>query len=119
MPNEFAEQLKERTMRFALRVMRFCKALPSDWDARFVADQLFRAAARTAANYRSTCRARSKREFIAKLGTVVEESDESLFWLTLIGRSGLNESGEQKALLAEARELLAIFIKSSKTASGN
>jgi four helix bundle protein len=118
MSNEIAEQLKERTLRFALRAMRFCKTLPDSWEARFIADQLFRAATRTAANYRSTCRARSHREFISKMGTVVEESDESFFWLMLIGRSGMNETADQKELLGESRELLAIFIQSAKTASG-
>jgi four helix bundle protein len=88
MPNEIAEQLRERTMRFALRVMRFCRTLTTDWEGRFVADQLFRASARTSANYHAACRARSRREFISKLGM-------------------------------EARELLAIFIQSAKTASHN
>jgi len=119
MPNEFAEQLKERTMRFALRVMRFCRSLPQDWEGRFIADQLFRSGARTSANYHAACRARSRRDFVKKLGMVVEESDESVFWLTLVGRSGLNETGDQKDLLAEGRELLAIFVKSAKTASTN
>jgi len=119
MPNEIAEQIKERTMRFALRVMRLCRALPPDWEARFVADQLFRASARTSANYHAACRARSRRDFINKLGMVIEESDESVFWLTFVGRSALNETAEQKDLLAEGRELLAIFMQSAKTASEN
>src|SRR4051812_11883023 len=119
MPNEFADQLRERTMRFALRVMRFCRALPADWEGRFIADQLFRASARTSANYHAACRARSRRDFINKLGMTVEESDESVFWLTFVGRAGVNETADQKDLLAEGRELLAIFVKSAKTASGN
>ena len=119
MPNEIAEQIKERTMRFALRVMRLCRGLPPDWEARFVADQLFRASARTSANYHAACRARSRRDFINKLGMVIEESDESVFWLTFVGRSALNETAEQKDLLAEGRELLAIFMQSAKTASEN
>ena len=119
MPNEVAEQLKERTMRFALRAMRFCRGLPPDWEARFVADQLFRASARTSANYHAACRARSRRDFIHKLGMVIEESDESVFWLMFVGRSGLNETLDQKELLTEGRELLAIFIQSAKTASTN
>lgn len=117
--NQIAEALKERTMRFALRVMRFCRTLPETWEGRFVADQLFRAGTRTAANYHSTCRARSRRDFVAKMGTVVEESDESVFWLQFVGRSGMNETVDQKDLLAEARELLAIFMQSAKTASAN
>ena len=78
MPNEFAEQLKERTMRFALHVLRLCRTLPGDWEGRFVADQLFRSSARTSANYHAACRARSRRDFINKLGMVLEESDESV-----------------------------------------
>ncbi len=106
-------------MRFALRVMRLCRTLPPDWAGRFIADQLFRASARTSANYHAACRARSRRDFINKLGMVVEESDESVFWLAFVGRSALNETPEQKDLLAEGRELLAIFMQSTKTASEN
>jgi four helix bundle protein len=89
-------------MRFALRVMRLCRSLPGDWDGRFIADHLFRASARTSANYHAACRARSRRDFINKLGMVVEESDESVFWLMFVGRSGLNETTDQQALLVGA-----------------
>jgi four helix bundle protein len=119
MPNEIADQLKERTMRFALRVMRLCRTFSGDWEGRFVADQLFRASARTSANYHAACRARSHRDFVNKLGMVVEESDESVFWLTFVGRSGMNETTDQQDLAVEGRELLAIFIQSAKTASDN
>jgi len=104
-------------MRFALRVMHLCRALPTDWAGRFIADQLFRASARTGANYSAACRARSRRDFVNKLGMVVEESDEAVFWLTFVARSGMSETADQKELLAEGRELLAIFIQSAKTAS--
>ena len=117
--SEIAENLKERSLRFALRVMKFCKTLPDTWEGRFVTDQLFRAGSRTAANYRSSCRAKSRRDFIHKIGSVVEESDESVFWLIFIGRSGMNESAEHKHLLGEGGELLAIFVQSAKTASKN
>ena len=117
--NQVAEQLKERSLRFALRVMRLCRTLPDTWEGRFVADQLFRASSRASANYHATCRARSRRDFIHKMGMVVEQSDESVFWLRLIGRSGMNESSEQQDLLGEGRELLAIFTQSAKTASAN
>src|ERR1700730_9120255 len=66
----------------ALRVLRFCRALPIDWEGRFIADQLFRSSARTSANYHASCRARSRRDFVSKLGMGVEESDEAVFWLT-------------------------------------
>jgi four helix bundle protein len=117
--NQIAEHLKDRTMRFALRVMRMCQTLPETWEGRFVADQLFRASARTAANYHATCRAKSHRDFVSKMGNVVEESDESVFWLTFVGRSAMNQSSEQGSLLNESRELLAIFVESAKTASAN
>jgi four helix bundle protein len=103
----------------AVRVMRLCRSLSTEWEGRFIADQLLRASARTSANYHAACRARSRRDFINKLGMVVEESDESVFWLMFVGRSGMNETADQKELLAEARELLAIFIQSAKTASRN
>jgi four helix bundle protein len=119
MPNEVADLLKERTMRFALRVMLLCRSLPADWEGRFIADQLFRASAPASANYNAACRARSRRDFINKLGMVVEESDESVFWLMFVGRSGMNETTDQKELLSEGREWLAIFIQSAKTASDN
>jgi four helix bundle protein len=119
MPNEFAERFKDRSLRFSVQIMGFCRTFHDSWEGRFVADQLFRAAARTAANYRAACRARSHRDFTNKMGMAVEEADESVFWLTFVGESGLKETGDQKQLLAEARELLAIFTKSAKTASDN
>ncbi len=106
-------------MLFALCIMRFCHTLPDSWEGRFVADQLFRAGTRTAANYHSACRAKSHRDFVSKIGNVVEESDEAVFWLKFVGRSGMSQAVEQKDLLNEGRELLAIFTKSAKTASSN
>jgi four helix bundle protein len=119
MPNQVAERLKERSLRFSVRIMCFCRTFHDTWEGGFVADQLFRAAARTAANYRAACRARSHRDFTNKMGMAVEEADESVFWLTFVGGSGLKDTADQKDLLAEAGELLAIFAKSAKTASEN
>lgn len=104
-------------MRFALRVVRFCRTLPPTWEARHIAEQLFRSGTSLAANYRAACRARSRREFISKLGIVTEETDESVFWLMLLGHAEIAGGGELQHLLAEARELLAIFIASTKTAT--
>jgi four helix bundle protein len=117
MLNEYADRLKARTLRFSVRVMRFCRTFHDSWEGAFVADQLFRASARPAANYRAACRARSHRDFTNKIGMAVEEADESEFWLTFVGLSGLKATADQKQLLAEAGELLAIFAKSAKTAS--
>jgi four helix bundle protein len=117
--NEIAEQLKERTMLFALRVMRFCRTLPDTWESRHVRDQLFRSGAGVAANYHATCRARSHRDFVSKIGIVVEESDETLFWLNFVSRAELAREPDGSDLRSEARELLAIFTQSAKTASAN
>jgi four helix bundle protein len=106
-------------MCFALRITRFCRILPETWEARRIRDQLFRSATATAANYRAACRGRSRADFISKLGIVVEESDETVFWLDFVQRAGLNDSAEVMFLLQEARQLLAIFVQSAKTASAN
>src|SRR5436190_7007495 len=77
------KELKDRTKRFAVDVIRLCRELPVTLDGRTVGHQLIRCGTSVAANYRASCRARSRTEFIAKLGTVEEEADESLFWLEL------------------------------------
>jgi four helix bundle protein len=78
------QEMIKRTKQFALRVMKLVEALPRNVQGRSVASQLMRSGTSVAANYRAACRARSKPEFIAKLGTVEEEADESAFWLELI-----------------------------------
>jgi four helix bundle protein len=79
-----AEDLKKRTKQFALRVLKLVAALPNNVQGRAVGGQLVRAGTSVASNYRAACRGRSKAEFVAKLGIVVEEADESAFWLELI-----------------------------------
>jgi four helix bundle protein len=114
--DQFAQEMKERTMQFAVRVARFCRTLPETWEGRHVADQLFRCCTGQASNFSASCRGRTRREFAAKLGTVVEESDETVFWLTFINRAGISDCEELKNLMKEGRELLAIFAASAKTA---
>ena len=106
-------------MRFAVRVVRFCRTLPDTWEARRIGGQLIDSATSVAMNYRATRRGRSRAEFIAKLGIVVEEADESLGWLELISQLELSRGAELNWLLGEASELLAIFAKSQKTAKEN
>jgi four helix bundle protein len=77
-------ELKSRTKRFALRAMKLVRALPKDVPGKVIANQLMRSATSVAANYRASCRARSKTEFIAKIGVVLEEADESELWLELV-----------------------------------
>ena len=114
-PNE----LKDRTKRFAVQVIVLCRHLPTTLDAKRVGGQLIDAATSVAANYRAACRARSHAEFIAKLCIVLEESDESLFWLELMVDSKLITHARAERLLIEADELTAIFTTSLKTARGN
>ncbi len=110
------KELKDRTKRFAVGVIGLCRELPPTLDGRRLGGQLIDAATSVAANYRAACRARSRAEFIAKLGTVLEESDESLFWLELMVDANLVTKPRAERLLKEADELTAIFTTSVKTA---
>jgi four helix bundle protein len=109
--------LIERTKQFALRVIKLVGALPRTIEGRAIAKQLMRSGTSVAANYRAACRARSKAEFIAKLGTVEEEADESAFWLDLIIDAGLFSGAKTRPLLNEASEIVAIMASSKKTAT--
>ena len=110
------EQLKQRTKKFAVRIVRLFRALPKSDEARIIGRQLLRSGTSVGANYRAVCRARSKREFIAKVGCVVEESDESVFWLELLVECAIMPERKLAALTQEAEELLAIFAASQRTA---
>jgi four helix bundle protein len=112
------KELKDRTKRFAVAIIRLCRELPTTLDGRTLGGQLLHAATSVAANYRAACRARSRAEFIAKLGVVLEEADESLFWLELMVDSDVVTLSRVERLLKEADELTAIFVKSVKTAKG-
>ena len=112
-------ELRERTMRFAVRAVKFCRTLPETWEARRMAGQLIDSATSVAMNYRAAGRGRSRAEFIAKLGLVVEESDESVGWSELIARLELSSEPELMWLTGESQELLAIFGKSQITAKEN
>ena len=111
--------LKARTKQFALRVMKMVDALPRTIQGRAIAKQIIRSATSVAANYRVAFRARSRAEFIAKIGVVEEEADESCFWLELIIDSGLLTEERIRPLLSEAGELVAIMAASRKSAIGN
>lgn len=112
------QEMIARTKQFALRIMKLVGALPKTIQGRAIGNQIMRSGTSVAANYRAACRARSKSEFIAKLGTVEEEADETAFWLELIIEGGLLSSQQIEPLLSEARELVAITAASKKTASG-
>jgi four helix bundle protein len=110
------QELRDRTKQFALRVIRLSQAMPNHRAAGVIANQILRSATGMAANYRAVGRARSKAEFIAKIGIVVEEADETIFWLELLADSGIVKPTKLHDLLAEANELVAIFSASRSTA---
>ncbi len=111
-----AERLKDRTKRFAIRIVRLFRSLPKIEEARVIGKQVLRSGTSVAANYRAVCRARSKAEFIAKMGVVVEEIDETVFWLELLSETGIIKKSRMDGLLSEAIEFLAIFAASQHTA---
>ena len=110
--------LRMRTKAFALESIRFVKSMPRSNVTDVIGRQLLRAATSVAANYRAACRARSRKEFIAKLGIVLEEADESQFWLEMVEESGELGGERVRPLHAEAGELVAITVTSIQTASG-
>jgi four helix bundle protein len=110
-----ATQLKKRTKPFAIRIIRMLRALPKTDEARVISRQLLRAATSVAANYRAVCRARSTADFVAKMGLVVEEADETVFWLELLADAGIIQKARLEQLEREANELLAIFAASQRT----
>jgi four helix bundle protein len=110
------EELRERSMKFAVRAVRFCRAFSTDWESRRIAGQLIDSSTSMAINYRAAGRGRSHREFTAKLGLVTEEADETVGWLELIGELELAKGSELAWLLGEAKQLVAIFGSSYSTA---
>ncbi|HLB31640.1 MAG TPA: four helix bundle protein [Gammaproteobacteria bacterium] len=110
-------ELKRRTKQFGLRIMRLVELLPKTSTGRVIGNQLLRSGASVGANYRAACRGRSKAEFAAKIGTVVEEADESAYWLEMITEGDLLLHDEVKMLHREAEELTAIFVSSRRTAT--
>ncbi len=111
--------LKRRTKAFALRILKLVDTLPKTTAGRALASQIVRSGTSVAANYRAACRARSTADFIAKLGIVEEEADETLFWLELLEESQLVPAAKLTAIKREADELLAITVASIKTARRN
>ena len=110
-----ADALKARTKQFALDVLAFVGTLPREEPAPSIRRQLARAGTSVGANYRAACRARSRVEFAARIGLVLQEADESLFWLEIVEEGQLSAGDMLNHLLAEARELTAIFAASSIT----
>jgi four helix bundle protein len=112
------EELKARTKKFAVRVLRLADSLPRTPSGRTLSSQIADSGTSVASNYRAACKARSRKEFIAKLGVAEEEGDETQFWLEMIAESGLLPPPRLQPLHQEARELTAILAASRKSAAG-
>jgi four helix bundle protein len=111
-------ELAFRTKQFALRVMKMSDALPENAKGRVLARQVLRSSTSVASGYRAACRARTRPDWIDKIGRILEEADETLLWLELIDEGGLLAAPRISALKQEASELTALFAsihKSSKS----
>jgi four helix bundle protein len=117
-PTVNLEAMKGRTKQFALCVIRLCRTLPQSPEARIISRQLLRSATSVGANYRAVCRARSTADFTSKLGLVLEETDETLFWLELLVDAGVARREQINVLLDEANQLVSIFVASLRTVKG-
>jgi four helix bundle protein len=111
--------LLDRTKRFAVETIKFCEGLPRDETSRILARQLLRSGTSVGANYRAVHRAKSKADFISKMGTVLEEADESAYWIELLTAAGKVPSTQSALLHREANELVAIVVSSLNTARRN
>ena len=109
------QEMKERTKRFALRIIRLVDRLPSTTSSHILGKQLLRSGTSVGANYRSACRAKSTADFIFKLGIVEEEADESIYWMELLVESNLVKVSLLANLMSEANEIVAIVVSSIKT----
>ena len=112
-------ELKKRTKQFGLRVIRLVESLPNTQTARTIGNQLLRSGMSVGANYRASCRGRSKADFISKAGISLEEADECLYWIEMLQEAGIVPFEKMKDLMKEADELVAIFTAYIKTARTN
>jgi four helix bundle protein len=110
------EEMKSRTKAYANRVVKLCAALPNNWIARTLGQQVLHSSTSVGVNYRAVCRAKSNADFINKLRVVEEECDESLFWMELLVDNNLIKPSRLTGLMKEADEILAIIVSSAKTA---
>ena len=108
--------MKNRTKEFAKKIIGLCRELPNNREGRLIGNQLFNSGTSVAANYRAACRGRSKAEFVAKLGIVLEEADETLFWLELIDEMSISGGSSVAFLMQECNEITAIMVTSIRTA---
>jgi len=111
-----AQELRDRTKQFGLRVINLTDALPANRAANVIGGQLLRSATSVGANYRAACRARSRPDFISKLGIAIEEADESLYWMEMLLDAKIVPPGKLDPLMKEGNAIVAILTASAKTA---
>jgi len=111
---EFRNNLKERTKSFALRIIRLFQALPKSTENSIIGKQLLRSGTSVAANYRAACRARSNAEFFSKISIVIEEADETLFWIEILQESEIIKACLLKELYMEGEEILKVLVTARK-----
>ena len=115
----FAEMFKKRTKKFVVDNIKFYRTLPKTEEGKIIGRQLLRSSSSVGANYRAACRARSKAEFHSKLSIVVEEADESVFWMEVLIEAEVVKASELTYLCDEANQILKIASVSRKTVSNN
>lgn len=113
------DELRERLVQFALRILRLCASLPNTPEGRLIRGQLIRCGTSPGAQYREACRARSPAEFISKMESCEQELDETDYWLLIVERSGMVSLAKLSPLQKECRELIRIFASSVNTAKRN
>jgi four helix bundle protein len=113
------EEMKVRTKKFALRVIRLVESLPKTKTANVIGNQLLRSGTSVGANYRAACRAKSTADFVSKLSIVEEENDESIYWMELLIESEIVKENLLQNLMKEADEILSIIVSSIKTSKEN
>lgn len=112
------DEMKARTRAFALRVIRLAESFPNTPTANVIRNQMLRCGPSVGANYRAACRARSKPDFVSKMGIVEEEADETMYWIELSVDAGITKKSRVDSLLEERNEILSIVVSSIKTAKG-
>ena len=113
------EELKNRTKNFALRILKLSRTLNNNMQEKIIAKQILRSGTSVAANYRAALRGKSKADFISKLGIVIEEADETMFWLELIMEDKILRKELIENLYRENNEIVAIMVTTRNTAIKN
>jgi len=116
---DFRITMQRRTKQFALRIIKLYQALPKSGEAQTIGKQLLRSATSVGANYRAACRSRSSKEFYSKLSIVIEEADESMFWLEILGESDIIKSILLQDIILEIEEIIKILVAARKTINQN